>query len=145
MIEEQQDNAQTIKNTDIIFECPHCTKSLAIDYRGAGLTILCSDCGKSVQVPIPDGMELRDLDSTEEEQEGIILQLRKALTECHNKLGELSTESDSVRQRRDVLERLHTRDKERVDELREEIENIYRATEQISLSVTRLRDALDSQ
>ena len=42
--------------------CPHCGKNLVIDYRGAGLQINCSECGESVLVPIPDGMELNDLD-----------------------------------------------------------------------------------
>jgi transcription elongation factor Elf1 len=42
--------------------CPQCGKSLVIDYRGAGLEIACSQCGASVLVPIPDGMELTDLD-----------------------------------------------------------------------------------
>ncbi|MBR1920586.1 MAG: hypothetical protein IJ829_01125, partial [Kiritimatiellae bacterium] len=41
---------------------PHCSKTLVIDYRGAGLQINCSECGKEVLVPIPDGMELADLD-----------------------------------------------------------------------------------
>ena len=45
-----------------MFDCPHCGKNLVIDYRGAGLQISCSDCGKDVLVPIPDGMELGDLD-----------------------------------------------------------------------------------
>ena len=51
-----------IRDTDIVFDCPHCGKSLVIDYRGAGLQINCSECGASVLVPIPDGMELNDLD-----------------------------------------------------------------------------------
>ena len=51
-----------IRDTDIVFDCPHCGKNLVIDYRGAGLQINCSQCGESVLVPIPDGMELRDLD-----------------------------------------------------------------------------------
>ena len=51
-----------IRDTDIVFDCPHCGKSLVIDYRGAGLQITCSECGESVLVPIPDGMELTDLD-----------------------------------------------------------------------------------
>ena len=45
-----------------MFDCPHCGKNLVIDYRGAGLQISCTDCGKDVLVPIPDGMELGDLD-----------------------------------------------------------------------------------
>ena len=51
-----------ILDTDIVFDCPKCGKSLVIDYRGAGLQITCTDCGAQVLVPIPDGMELQDLD-----------------------------------------------------------------------------------
>ena len=51
-----------IRDTDIVFDCPHCGKNLVIDYRGAGLQINCSDCGEPVLVPIPEGMELNDLD-----------------------------------------------------------------------------------
>ena len=58
---EDVDEAE-IRETDIVFDCPHCGKNLVIDYRGAGLQINCSSCGESVLVPIPDGMELRDLD-----------------------------------------------------------------------------------
>ena len=51
-----------IRDTDIVFDCPHCGKNLVIDYRGAGLQISCSECGETVLVPIHDGMELNDLD-----------------------------------------------------------------------------------
>ena len=53
---------EEIRDTDIAFDCPQCGKNLVIDYRGAGLQINCSACGASVLVPIPDGMELNDLD-----------------------------------------------------------------------------------
>ena len=66
---ETPSNAETpnaegedIGDTDIVFDCPHCGKSLVIDYRGAGLQIDCSACGQSVLVPIPEGMQLTDLD-----------------------------------------------------------------------------------
>ena len=36
---------------DIIFNCPHCTKSLAIDERGAGRKVKCVDCGNELTVP----------------------------------------------------------------------------------------------
>ena len=58
---EDVDEAE-IRDTDIVFDCPHCGKNLVIDYRGAGLQIQCSQCSEPVLVPIPDGMELRDLD-----------------------------------------------------------------------------------
>ena len=60
-VRENTEDAE-IRDTDIVFDCPHCGKSLVIDYRGAGLQINCSECGESVLVPIPDGMELTDLD-----------------------------------------------------------------------------------
>ena len=60
-VRENTDDEE-IRDTDIVFDCPHCGKSLVIDYRGAGLQIKCSECGETVLVPIPDGMELNDLD-----------------------------------------------------------------------------------
>lgn len=43
-----------VQPTDIIFECPQCRKSLAIDVRGAGYIVTCPDCRTQIQVP---GME----------------------------------------------------------------------------------------
>lgn len=60
--ENAASDAVEIRDTDIVFDCPHCGKNLVIDYRGAGLQINCSECGASVLVPIPDGMQLSDLD-----------------------------------------------------------------------------------
>ena len=59
-----QQNAEgaEISDTDIVFDCPHCGKNLVINYRGAGLQINCSGCGEQILVPIPDGMDLSDLD-----------------------------------------------------------------------------------
>lgn len=62
VLETQSAEGADIRDTDIVFDCPHCGKTLVIDYRGAGLQINCSECGKEVLVPIPDGMELTDLD-----------------------------------------------------------------------------------
>ncbi len=59
---EVPSEAAEIRDTDIAFSCPHCGQSLVVDYRGAGLQINCTNCGKSVLVPIPDGMQLADLD-----------------------------------------------------------------------------------
>lgn len=59
---EETDVATEIRDTDIVFDCPHCGHNLAIDYRGAGLQIDCVNCGESVLVPIPAGMQIEDLD-----------------------------------------------------------------------------------
>ena len=61
LVRENTEDAD-IRDTDIVFDCPHCGKNLVIDYRGAGLQISCSECGETVLVPIPEGMELNDLD-----------------------------------------------------------------------------------
>ena len=60
-VRENGDDTE-IPDSDTVFDCPHCGKNLVIDYRGAGLQINCTECGEPVLVPIPDGMELTDLD-----------------------------------------------------------------------------------
>lgn len=98
----------TVKDTDIVFDCPYCSKSLAIDYRGAGLTIQCSDCGADVQVPIPDGMEIADLDNSNEELETQLVNLRRALAQAQHRIRMLEEEVDELSARRAHLERSRT-------------------------------------
>jgi hypothetical protein len=38
---------------DITFDCPECGKSLTVDERGAGLTVLCPECSKTIHIPKP--------------------------------------------------------------------------------------------
>ena len=102
---EQPDLEEEIKDTDIVFDCPHCGKSLAIDYRGAGLTITCSDCGNEVEVPIPEGMELTDVDSSEEDQELRIIHMRRSLQSAQERIISLETAVEDLLGRRDELER----------------------------------------
>ena len=94
-----------IKETDIVFDCPHCGKSLAIDYRGAGLSIPCTDCGNVVEVPIPDGMQITDIDSNEEEQEIRILNLRRSLAAADFRIKQLESEIEELNARRETLEK----------------------------------------
>lgn len=44
-------SASNLQPGDIIFECPQCGKSLAIDVRGAGYIVRCPDCQTEIQVP----------------------------------------------------------------------------------------------
>ena len=101
-------SAADIKETDIVFDCPHCGKSLAIDYRGAGLTIKCSDCGRDVQVPIPEGMELEDIDSSNEDQEIRIIHLRKSLATAQDRIKDLESDIEQLISRRENLEKNRT-------------------------------------
>ena len=107
MVDNSDDSAE-IKETDIIFDCPHCGKSLAIDYRGAGLSIPCTDCGKIVEVPIPEGMELSDIDSSGEEQEIRILNLRRSVSAAESRIEQLESEIEALNSRRENLEQNRT-------------------------------------
>jgi len=61
MADNEQQKAD-ISEKDIVFDCPHCGKSLAIDYRGAGLSFRCPGCRKVIEVPIPEGIDINDID-----------------------------------------------------------------------------------
>ncbi|MBT3191794.1 MAG: hypothetical protein HN341_04500 [Verrucomicrobia bacterium] len=113
-----------IKDTDIVFDCPHCGKSLAIDYRGAGLTIKCSDCGNDVQVPIPEGMEIEDIDSTIEDQEVRIIHLRKSLTSAQDRIQALESAVEQLSSRRESLEKNRTDCMYRMGQVLEKISTI---------------------
>lgn len=86
-----------IPETDILFECPHCGKSLSIDPRGAGLVIRCTQCQKPVTVPIPEGMEIEDFDATPEELSAQLLHTRQVLAKTQSELKELEAEVVALR------------------------------------------------
>lgn len=142
MPDDQRDSTE-IKDTDIVFDCPHCGKSLAIDYRGAGLTIPCTDCGKTVEVPIPEGMDIADIDSSDEDQEMQILNLRRLLSESEYRIDQIRTELDDVRSRRDDLEEEHganvTRNsmiKEKIEQVLESLGTAVKAAEEIGKAMS---------
>lgn len=90
-----------IPETDILFECPHCGKSLSIDPRGAGLVIRCTQCHEPVTVPIPDGMELEDFDATPEELSLQLLHARQTVSKLQERLTALEAETEQLRAFRD--------------------------------------------
>ena len=96
---------EEILETDIVFECPHCLKSMAIDYHGAGLTIPCTDCKELVEVPIPDGMDMSDLDSSESDLEVRLINLRKILKVTEGKITNLQNSNDELLSKNAQLER----------------------------------------
>ena len=145
MADAREDESIEIKETDIVFDCPHCGKSLAIDYRGAGLTIPCTDCGESVEVPIPEGMELTDIDSSSEDQEMRILNLRKSLTAAEQRIVHLENEVEALTERRDALESLHSGNEDRLQVIREQVAAVQRATEQIAAAFENITETLEAE
>ncbi len=101
---EETENDE-IRPTDIVFNCPHCGHSLAIDYRGAGLQIKCVACGTPVQVPIPDGMKVDDLDLSSGELMTQLFQTRRMLLKSEQRIAELEETLNSVKLRRTELEK----------------------------------------
>lgn len=59
----RKQNSHTFSEEDILFLCPHCGKSMAIEKRGMGLTIQCPDCDGLVEVPTLTDPELKALES----------------------------------------------------------------------------------
>jgi len=93
-----------IRDTDIVFDCPHCGHNLAIDYRGAGLQITCVNCGESVLVPIPDGMKIDDLDIEPGEILKQLFAARRHIQKYERRIEDLEQDLTRMTIRRDVLQ-----------------------------------------
>ena len=105
---ETEASEAEIRDTDIVFDCPQCGKSLVIDYRGAGLTINCSDCGTPVLVPIPDGMELKDLDLDSGEILKQLFATRKNYQKVEVQLQQLKTRLTQLQEALSVMQEVVT-------------------------------------
>jgi hypothetical protein len=112
--------------TDIIFDCPFCGKSLAIDQRGAGLMVPCSDCGRNVQVP-----EQASGSSAVEEAAVPITVSAEALAAAHTKIERLVSTLEEIRDRRRYLEHLRTENMARFEQIGGEVEVIQNSLDRI--------------
>lgn len=101
---ELPDEDADIRPTDIVFDCPHCSHNLVIDYRGAGLQTRCVECGEMIQVPIPEGMKLGDLDLNASELLVQLFQTRRMLIKSEQRIKELEEAYESLKLRRSELE-----------------------------------------
>lgn len=114
-----EDAGTEIRDTDIVFDCPHCGHNLAIDYRGAGLQISCVNCGESVLVPIPDGMKIDDLDIEPGEILKQLFATRRNLRKTERRVEELQAELDKMCVRRDTIQALLEFSKLQIQELKD--------------------------
>jgi len=125
-----------VLDQDIVFECPHCSKSMAIDPRGAGYVITCPQCTNQMTVPQP---VRSTAGSTSAAVSGAAVSgaagvaavsrapvqapvgdLSQALMESSAKVKELTERLREVSARRKYLEHVHSRSSERIEKVRQE-------------------------
>ena len=134
-------DADEIRDSDIVFDCPCCDKSLAIDCRGAGLTIVCPDCGNKIQVPIPENMEVSDIDSSDEDKAVRIIHMREVIAATQTQIMDLESELRDVTLRRDALEAIRTENAIRFDVVEHEVEVIQRSLLRITEVLTSVAES----
>ena len=133
------DQGRAISETDIVFDCPKCGHSLVIDFRGAGLVIPCIECGEPVPVPIPEGMQLDDLDQAPEDQSAQLAILRRLLSESNSRAASLVAEVAALKESREADARARDALQSRLGRLRDALANLLDAQAGLEND---LRDAL---
>ncbi len=128
-----------IRPTDIVFDCIHCGHNLAIDYRGAGLEISCTECGEPMQVPIPDGMQIDDLDLSAGEVLTQLFQTRKMLQRSEQRAAELNETLTSVKNRRTELEKSRITTLHRCAEIVNLCQTIIKAQSDVAAAVVKIQ------
>ena len=113
---EGMENTEEIKADDIVFNCPHCGKSLAIEGRAVGMAIFCPDCRKEIIVPSRVHIinEEGPMELTPDER---IKSLSNALQESHADNRRLSAHLSEVKKRRKYLEKLRAENISRLEQI----------------------------
>ncbi|MBP5543898.1 MAG: hypothetical protein ILM98_07470 [Kiritimatiellae bacterium] len=144
-LESALNTGDDIRETDIVFDCPYCGHGLVIDNRGAGLVIACASCGKPVQVPIPDGMDISDLDQGPENLQLQVRTLRNALLKAENRERELQKLLSGLTERRATLERARTNQLRRLGDLRQACERVQQQITEASVMMNRIFEMLQAE
>lgn len=122
-----------IHEGDILFDCPYCGKSMAIEAAGAGLMVPCASCGKPVQVPIP-GPDLPEVPAgpayrpeADGDEGNLVRQMDAALTMANEQIDRLIVEKESLQERRAYLEQLRMANGARFERIAEELATVQDA------------------
>lgn len=138
MNETPHTDSAEFTDDDIIFECPFCSKSMAIDKRGMGLTISCPKCQGLVRVPTVSETSGSSPDSVSMPIEG----LADALEESRKELDEMKQKLASVENLRVKLEEQSKDHEEKLTFLRREFGKIQSALDQVTMTIV---DSSESQ
>jgi septal ring factor EnvC (AmiA/AmiB activator) len=128
---EQDTEKSEFTDDDIIFECPFCSKSMAIDKRGMGLTINCPQCSGMVRVPtISESTETGGQPfSVNMPVEG----LADALDESRDEIEALRSKIQELETLWSKFEQQSTEQENKLTALRREFGNIQSALDQVSM------------
>lgn len=145
-------DSASLPSTDIVFECPLCGKSLAIDCKGAGLVISCTSCHELITVPIPDGMDISDLDTQDGEKEVQILNLRRGLAKSDARIAELEERVSGLEAENAVLKEFRNAHAgedggaaARVSELRDICGSVFKTQAELAGVLDRLQKLVISE
>jgi predicted nuclease with TOPRIM domain len=126
---EEFKQKEDVVESDIVFECPSCSKSLAMDRRGAGLTIDCPGCGELVRVPTPSDLVPESYKDLTEYAD--IEELQEALIASQEKVSALTSSIGDLARKSSELEVQRTKNSDTIASLRNEFSNIQQALDNI--------------
>lgn len=132
---KQSADPSEIRDGDILFECPYCGKSMAIEAAGSGLMVPCANCGRAVQVPIPDSATPEAPVATaprsgpdgEDDPAAVLRQLDAALAMANQQIDRLVAEKEALQERRAFLEQVRISNAERLDRIAAEMASVQEA------------------
>ena len=110
-----------ITDSDIVFECPKCGKSMAIESKGAGRIVTCPRCRHRVVVP-------DDRTGTQP----AVPETPVHYTESDLKIQQLTTSLKELTARRKYLEHLRSENLSRFRSLKDELAVIQQALDRIN-------------
>jgi phage FluMu protein Com len=132
--EEELKLNTSIQPNDIVFDCPHCGKSLAIDGDGAGMAITCPDCQNVIQVPYPDTLAAETAaDATQMQL------LHEQLNAAQNRVAELSAELNVATMKIEHLEKSQSDLKTHLEQMSTEWGVIQNALDRVMALMQEIR------
>ena len=129
-MERNDASAQDLNPHDIVFECPVCGKSMAIDPQGAGLVVSCPGCSSDIQVPTPEFQESPPPEAGGEGSEQIRMLLH-SLSKSQSKVQSATESLDETNRRRVYLERMRADHLSRFEKIAEELALIQNAIDRV--------------
>lgn len=124
---------------DIVFECPNCGKSIAVEREGEGLVIDCPGCACKIQIPHPAGGFTPGKNEHTPGQECApevgpdqIRKLLEALESSQSRIQELTVNYQEAQRRRAFLERMRAEHLGLFREMQGHLEAIRQHAEQVA-------------